>query len=74
MVQTSKDGKTGTAEVGDWTTANLVGYAPSDDATMAFACSAPTSSINDQSVSPNICSNMVMPEFIQKYFELYPAS
>ncbi|WP_337468141.1 hypothetical protein, partial [Holdemanella biformis] len=44
------------------------------DATMAFACSAPTSSINDQSVSPNICSNMVMPEFIQKYFELYPAS
>ena len=66
--------KTGTAEVGDWTTANLVGYAPSDDATMAFACSAPTSSINDQSVSPNICSNMVMPEFIQKYFELYPAS
>ena len=66
--------KTGTAEVGDWTTANLVGYAPSSAPTMAFACSAPTSSINDQSVSPNICSNMVMPEFIQKYFELYPAS
>lgn len=66
--------KTGTAEVGDWTTANLVGYAPSNAPAMAFACSAPTSSINDQSVSPNICSNTVMPEFIQKYFELYPAS
>lgn len=66
--------KTGTAEVGDWTTANLVGYAPSSAPTMAFACSAPTSSVNDQAVSPNICANNVMPEFIKKYFEIYPAS
>ena len=66
--------KTGTAEVGDWTTANLVGYAPSDNPTMSFACSAPTSSQNNQSVAPNICANNVMPQAIQKYFELYPAS
>lgn len=66
--------KTGTAEVGDWTTANLVGYAPSENPTMSFACSAPTSSQNNQSVAPNICANTVMPQAIQKYFELYPAS
>ena len=66
--------KTGTAEVGEWTTANLVGYAPSENPTMSFACSAPTSSQNNQSVAPNICANTVMPAFIQKYFEYYPAS
>ena len=66
--------KTGTAEVGDYTTANLVGFAPSSSPTMAFACSAPTSSVNDQSVSPNICTTAVMPEVVKKYFELYPAS
>lgn len=70
----SVSAKTGTAEVGEWTTANLVGYAPSDNPTMSFACSAPTSSQNDQSVAPNICANNVMPQAIQKYFELYPAS
>lgn len=66
--------KTGTAEVGEWTTANLVGYAPSENPTMSFACSAPTSSQNNQSVAPNICANTVMPAFIQKYFEYYPAN
>lgn len=63
--------KTGTAEVeNEWTTANLVGYAPSDDPTVAFACSAPTSSVNDSSVAPNACANYVMPTVIRKYFEL----
>lgn len=66
--------KTGTAEVEEWTTANLVGYAPSDNPTMAFACSAPTSGQNNQEVAANICSTVVMPKFIEKYFELYPAS
>jgi penicillin-binding protein 3 len=64
--------KTGTAEVGEWTTANLVGYAPYDEPTMAFACSAPTSSINDENVAENICAGSVVPKVIQKYFELYP--
>ena len=66
--------KTGTAEVEEWTTANLVGYAPTDNPTMAFACSAPTSGQNNQQVAANICSTVVMPKFIEKYFELYPAS
>ena len=65
--------KTGTAEVEEWTTANLVGYAPSESPTMAFACSAPLSSRNDKSVAPNICTTAVMPQAIDKYFELYPA-
>ena len=66
--------KTGTAEVGDYTTANLVGYAPSSSPTMSFACSAPTSSMNTKGVAPNICMTAVMPEVVKKYFELYPAS
>ena len=66
--------KTGTAEVDDYTTANLVGYAPSSSPTMSFACSAPTSSMNTKSVAPNICTTAVMPEVVKKYFELYPAS
>lgn len=70
----SVSAKTGTAEVGDWTTANLVGYAPSDNPTMSFACSAPTSSQNNQSVAENICAYNVMPDVLKKYFELYPAS
>lgn len=64
-------GKTGTAEVGEWTTAAFVGYAPYDDADVAFACVAPTSSINSQSVAPNICTTEVVPPVLQKYFELY---
>ena len=64
--------KTGTAEVGEWTTANLVGYTPTENAKMSFACSAPTSSQNNASVGVNVCSNYVMPSVIQKYYELYP--
>lgn len=64
--------KTGTAEVGEWTTANLVGYTPSENAKLSFACSAPTSSQNNQSVAPNACTQYVMPSVIQKYYELYP--
>lgn len=65
-------GKTGTAEVDEWTTANFVGYAPSDDPTVSFACSAPTSSVNLQSVSSNICTDNVVPDALNEYFELYP--
>ncbi len=64
--------KTGTAEVGDWTTANLIGYGPVENPTVAFACSAPTSSVNSQSVSGNICTTDVVPPVLEKYFELYP--
>lgn len=65
--------KTGTAEVGDWSTANLVGYGPVNDPQVAFACSAPLSSVNSQDVAPNICSTEVVPPVLQKFFELYPA-
>lgn len=64
--------KTGTAEVGELTTANFVGYAPYDDPSMAFACSAPTSATNTQDLKVNVCFNDVMPEVIKTYFELYP--
>lgn len=64
--------KTGTAEVNEWTTANLVGYAPYENPQVAYACVAPTSSINDQSVAPNICASEVVPQILGKYFELYP--
>ena len=65
-------GKTGTAEVNEWTTAAFVGWAPYEDADFSFACVAPTSSINDQSVAPNICTTEVVPQVLQRYFELYP--
>lgn len=65
-------GKTGTAEVNEWTTASFVGYAPYEDPEIAFACVAPTSSINDQSVAENICTEVVTPNALEKYFELYP--
>lgn len=61
-------GKTGTAEVENWTTANFVGYAPSDQPEIAFACSAPLSSVNDETVAPNICSSEVAPKLVQAYF------
>ena len=64
--------KTGTAEVEEWTTANLVGYGPFEDPTVAFACIAPTSSVNNQSVSFNICADEVVGPVLSKYFELYP--
>ena len=64
--------KTGTAEVTEWTTANLIGYGPYDNPTMAFACMSPTSSVNSEHVSPNICSTEVVPPVLKKYFELYP--
>ena len=65
-------GKTGTAEVNEWTTAAFVGWAPYEDADVSFACVAPTSSINDQSVATNICTTEVVPQVLQRYFELYP--
>lgn len=65
-------GKTGTAEVGDATTANFVGYAPYENPSVAFACLAPTSAENTQNLKSNICVYNVMPEVLQTYFELYP--
>ncbi len=65
-------GKTGTAEVGETTTANFVGFAPYEDPTMSFACAAPTSAENSQNLKSNICVYDVMPEVLQTYFELYP--
>lgn len=65
-------GKTGTAEVGDATTANFVGYAPYSNPSVAFACSAPTSAENTQNLKSNICVYNVMPEVLKTYFELYP--
>lgn len=67
-------GKTGTAEVNQWTTAVFVGYAPYENPTVSFACVAPTSSVNSQSVSENTCTYDVVPTVLEKYFELYPAS
>ncbi|MEY8381276.1 penicillin-binding transpeptidase domain-containing protein [Ileibacterium valens] len=64
--------KTGTAEVEEWTTANIVGYGPYEDPSVAFACIAPTSSVNNQSVSPNICATQVVGPVLQTYFEKYP--
>lgn len=63
--------KTGTAEVGEWTTANFIGYYPSENAQVSFACSAPESSINDQDVASNICAHVVTPAILNKYIELY---
>lgn len=64
--------KTGTAEVNEWTTANLVGYAPSDNPKVSFACVSPTSSINDADLAPNICTTDVVPAALEKYFQHYP--
>ena len=67
-------GKTGTAEVTEWTTAVFVGYAPYDKPEVSFACVAPTSSINEQNVAPNICSYEVTPLVLNRYFSLYPVT
>ena len=64
--------KTGTAEVNEWTTANLVGFAPSDNPKVSFACVSPTSSINDADLAPNICTTDVVPAALEKYFQHYP--
>lgn len=64
--------KTGTAEVGDYTNASLVGYAPYDkEAKVAFACSVPESATNDQSVVGNLCAYNIMPEVLKEFFKKY---
>ena len=64
--------KTGTAEVGDYTNASLVGYAPYDkEAKVAFACSVPESATNDQSVAGNLCAYKIMPEVLKEFFKKY---
>ena len=64
--------KTGTAEVGDYTNASLVGYAPYDkEAKVAFACSVPESATNDQSVAGNLCAYSIMPEVLKEFFKKY---
>lgn len=64
--------KTGTAEVGEWVTSNLVGFAPYEDPEVSFACSAPTSGENKQGTAPNPCSNTIMPEVLKQFFAMYP--
>ncbi len=64
--------KTGTAEVGDYTNASLVGYAPYDkEAKVAFACSVPESATNDQSVAGNLCAYNIMPKVLKEFFKKY---
>lgn len=64
--------KTGTAEVGDYTNASLVGYAPYDkEAKVAFACFVPESATNDQSVAGNLCAYNIMPEVLKEFFKKY---
>lgn len=64
--------KTGTAEAGNYSNASLVGYAPYDtEAKVAFVCSAPESSTNDQSVSGNICAYEIMPKVLNEFFKKY---
>lgn len=63
--------KTGTAEAGEWSNANLIGFGPYDNPTVSFACMAPASSVNTEDVSVNICATETVPPVIQKYYELY---
>lgn len=64
--------KTGTAEVGNYTNASLVGYAPYDkEAKVAFACSVPESATNDQSVAGNLCAYDIMPAVLEEFFKKY---
>ena len=64
--------KTGTAEVGKYTNASLVGYAPYDkEPQVAFACTLPESSTNDQSVGSNLCAFDIMPEVLKDFFDKY---
>ena len=64
--------KTGTAEVGNYTNASLIGYAPYDKkAKVAFACSVPESATNDQSVAGNLCAYNIMPEVLEEFFKKY---
>lgn len=64
-------GKTGTAEVGDSTSASYIGYAPYEDPQIAFACIAPTSSDTGSALQDNVCTSEVMGPVLNKYFELY---
>lgn len=65
--------KTGTAEVGNYTNASLIGFAPYDDTDpkVSFACSAPTSGSNDQRVELNICSSQIMADVLKEFFKKY---
>lgn len=65
--------KTGTAEIGNYTNASLIGYGPYEGkAKVAFACSAPTSSTNDSNnVEANICSTEIMPRVLAEFFKKY---
>lgn len=73
--------KTGTAEVKikdettgiyyDGSNAALIGYAPYESPKVAFSCVAPQSSVGAQ-VQPNICSNVVMGQVLDEFFNKYP--
>lgn len=64
--------KTGTAEVGDYTNASLIGYAPYDSkAKVAFACSVPESAENNTGVEENLCATQIMPQVLEEFFKKY---
>lgn len=64
--------KTGTAEVGKYTNAALIGWAPYDQPKVAFACSAPESDVNEGTIAGNICTTDIMPTVLDDFFKKYP--
>lgn len=70
--------KTGTAQVilvgehaGKYTNTAQIGFAPYDNPEIAFVCIAPTSAHDSSNQEINICSNIIMPEVMKAYYELY---
>ncbi len=70
--------KTGTAQViligehaGKYTNTAQIGFAPYDDPEIAFVCIAPTSAADSSNQEINICSNIIMPQVMEAYYELY---
>ncbi|MEG1475364.1 MAG: penicillin-binding protein 2 [Longicatena sp.] len=64
--------KTGTAEVGQYTNASLIGYAPYDaKPKVSFACSVPTSGSNTQNVQANLCADVIMPKVLEEFLKKY---
>ena len=64
--------KTGTAEVGtvsdDTSNSIMIGFAPSENPTVAFACVAPTSSTGN--LESNVCMSIVYDALVE-YYETY---
>lgn len=71
--------KTGTAQTEIWkdgvnhryTNATLIGFAPYDKPTIAFAASAPTSADDSHNLAINICQSEIMPRVLKEYYKKY---